>query len=90
MLRCIIDAYGAPDRTFNDMRQNVQREQISDPPRNFSEDCRANWRIGPVNNARFGAEVFNLRTTSYRAAALRARVPLLLVYDPERAPDQYE
>jgi len=57
MLRGIIDTYGAPDRTFNDMRQSVQRKEISDPLRNFSEDCRANLRIGPVSNARFGAEV---------------------------------
>jgi hypothetical protein len=40
----VADAYAAPDRTFDELRQSVATEAGRDPLRNFSEACRHELR----------------------------------------------
>jgi hypothetical protein len=44
VVRYIIDAYAAPDRTFEDLRRQVLGEEFRDPLRDFSEACRTELR----------------------------------------------
>jgi hypothetical protein len=37
----VIEAYAAPDRTFDELRHNIEKETGSDPLRKFSEACRS-------------------------------------------------
>jgi hypothetical protein len=39
-----MEAYAAPDRTFDELRQNVQGEVGRDSLREFSEACREELR----------------------------------------------
>jgi hypothetical protein len=41
IVRQAIEAYAAPNQTFNDLRQSAQARGFRDPLRNFSEACRA-------------------------------------------------
>ena len=43
VVRNVIEAYAAPNRTFNDLRQRAQAQarEFHDPLREFSEACRA-------------------------------------------------
>jgi len=43
VVRNVIEAYAAPNRTFNDLRQRAQAQAraFQDPLREFSETCRA-------------------------------------------------
>jgi hypothetical protein len=42
IIRQVIEAYAAPNQTFNDLRQRTQIHAFRDDPlRNFSEACRA-------------------------------------------------
>ena len=41
IVRQVIEAYAAPNQTFNDLRQRSQVHEFRDPLRNFSEVCRA-------------------------------------------------
>ena len=36
----VIDAYASPDKTFDDLRQNMDAAVSHDPIKNFSEACR--------------------------------------------------
>jgi hypothetical protein len=38
--RYVIEAYAAPDRTFDELRQNIESAVGRDPLRDFSEACR--------------------------------------------------
>jgi hypothetical protein len=40
----VIDAYAAPDKTFDELRQSIEGEASRDPLRNFSEACRLELR----------------------------------------------
>jgi uncharacterized protein with HEPN domain len=40
IIRQVIEAYAAPNQTFNDLRQRAQTHAFHDPLRNFSETCR--------------------------------------------------
>jgi len=41
IIRQVIEAYAAPNQTFNDLRQRAQAREFRDPLRDFSEACRA-------------------------------------------------
>ena len=36
----VIEAYAAPDRSFDELRQHVDKVAGNDPLKNFSEACR--------------------------------------------------
>jgi hypothetical protein len=40
----VIDAYAAPDWTFDELRQSIESEAGRDLVRNFSEECRLERR----------------------------------------------
>jgi hypothetical protein len=40
----VIDAYAAPDRSFDELRQHVDKVTATDPLRDFSEACRLELR----------------------------------------------
>jgi hypothetical protein len=40
-IRRVVEAYAAPNHTFDDLRQRMQAEGFRDPLRDFSEACRA-------------------------------------------------
>jgi hypothetical protein len=40
VVRQVIEAYAAPNQTFNDMRQRAQAQGFRDPLLEFSEACR--------------------------------------------------
>jgi len=40
----VMDAYAAPDRSFDELRQHVDRVASSDPLKDFSEACRRELR----------------------------------------------
>jgi hypothetical protein len=40
----VLEAYAAPDKSFDELRQRVQSEAGHDPLRNFSEACREELR----------------------------------------------
>ena len=41
VVRHVIDAYAAPDKTFDDLLEAIESETLSDPLRHFSEACRS-------------------------------------------------
>ena len=41
VMRQVIDAYAAPDLTFEDLRRSLRGGEFRDPLRAFSEACRA-------------------------------------------------
>jgi len=41
VVRQVIEAYAAPNHTFDDLRQRTQAQGFRDPLRDFSEACRA-------------------------------------------------
>jgi hypothetical protein len=44
VIRYVIDAYAAPDRTFEELRRSMESEVYRDPLRRFSEACRLELR----------------------------------------------
>lgn len=44
VLRHIMDAYAAPDRTYDDLRMYIKAEEDYDPLRDFSAACRLELR----------------------------------------------
>ena len=40
VVRQVIDAYAAPDQTFDELRERAGSEEGIDPLRDFSEACR--------------------------------------------------
>ncbi len=40
VVRHVIEAYAAPDRTFDELRERIETEASGDPLKNFSEACR--------------------------------------------------
>jgi len=44
MICHVINAYAAPDKTFEELRQSIESEAVSDPLRDFSEACRFELR----------------------------------------------
>jgi hypothetical protein len=44
VIRNLMDAYAASDRTFDDLRRQVIGEEFRDPLRDFSEACRVELR----------------------------------------------
>jgi hypothetical protein len=40
VLRYVVDAYAAPDRSFEELRQRLQNEDDRDLLRTFAETCR--------------------------------------------------
>jgi hypothetical protein len=40
VIRQIVQAYAAPDRTFDDLRHRLLADEFNDPIRHFSEVCR--------------------------------------------------
>jgi hypothetical protein len=44
VIRHLMDAYAASDRTFDDLRRQVIGEEFCDPLRDFSEACRVELR----------------------------------------------
>ena len=44
VLRHVIDAYAAPDKTFDDLLASIESEAKSDPLRKFSEACQKELR----------------------------------------------
>ena len=40
----VIEAYAAPDRTFDELRENLESAVSRDPLREFSEACRLELR----------------------------------------------
>ena len=37
--RLVVDAYTAPDKTFDDLRKAIESDEIFDPLREFSKVC---------------------------------------------------
>lgn len=40
VIRQVTDAYAAPDKTFDELRQSLRDQEFLDPLRDFSEACR--------------------------------------------------
>jgi len=45
VIRLLIEAYAAPERTFEEFRQRVTSEDYGSPLREFSEACRVELRV---------------------------------------------